>query len=222
MRQDLATKTIGGGLCSVLLSWDPLGKVRLKDLQGKLVAELGAAYSQPHRRYHTVAHVETCLEELAGVEEYAVRVEEVRWALLFHDAVYDPRRHDNEARSAHWACSVMEQLGRPEDEQARIRDMILATAHSGEPRAPDEALVIDIDLSILGAGEAEFDDYDRAIRGEYAWVPDDGYRKARAKVLESFLARESIYRTRPYRERCEQAARANIARALAQLRNEPF
>jgi predicted metal-dependent HD superfamily phosphohydrolase len=205
-----------------LLSWDADEKGRLKDLQEKLSTELSAAYSEPHRRYHTVTHVEKCLEELAGVEDCAVHAKEVRWALLFHDAVYDPRRHDNEARSADWACSIMAQLGRPEDEQARIRDMILATAHSSEPRAPDEALVVDIDLSTLGAEEAEFDDYDRAIRAEYARVPESEYRKARAMVLRSFLARKHIYRTRFYRERFEQPARANLVRALARLRSEPF
>lgn len=212
--------TLSGGLRSVLLSWCLPEESRLNELHAKLLAELSAAYSEPHRRYHTVAHVEKCLNELAGAGDCAVRPEEVRFALLFHDAVYDPRRNDNEARSADWACSVMDELGRPEHEQARIREMILATAHAGEPRTPDESLVLDIDLSILGAGEPEFDDYDGVIRAEYAWVPEHEYRRVRARVLESFLGRPCIYRTRPYRERREQAARANIARALARLGSE--
>jgi predicted metal-dependent HD superfamily phosphohydrolase len=224
---------IAGTLPRVLIDWYPLKKGSLKDLQKrqevrrteterlkeKLARELTAAYSQPHRRYHNVAHIEKCLEELAGMWSYAVHLEEVRWALLFHDAIYDPPRQDNEARSADWACKVMDELERPEDEKARVRGMILATAHSAEPGTPDEALVLDIDLSILGADEAAFDEYDRAIRAEYSSVPEDEYRKVRAGVLESFLNRPRLYHTAPYRARCEGQARRNLARVLTRLRS---
>jgi predicted metal-dependent HD superfamily phosphohydrolase len=96
--------------------------------------------------------------------------------------------------------------------------MILATAHSNEPRTPDEALVLDIDLSILAADEAAFDEYDRSIRAEYQWVPESSYRQARAEILESFIQRKHIYHTALYRKRYESSARRNIERALARLR----
>ena len=76
----------------------------------------------------------------------------------------------------------------------------------------------DIDLSTLAADAATFDEYDRAIRAEYSWVPEDSYREGRAKVLESFLLRDRVYHTALYRGRCEGPARVNIERALAQLR----
>ena len=59
---------------------------------------------------------------------------EIRWALLFHDAIYDARRNDNEARSADWACRVMQELQRPDDEIARVRNMILRNCACGEGR----------------------------------------------------------------------------------------
>jgi predicted metal-dependent HD superfamily phosphohydrolase len=151
---------------------------------------------------------------LAGVWNYAVHLNEVRWALLFHDAIYDPQRQDNEARSADWACRVMEELNRSEEEKARVRAMILATAPPNEPRTPDELLLVDIDLAILGSDEATFDRYDRAIREEYAWVPEELYRETRAEVLGSFLKRDRVYRTAPFRERYEEAARRNVQRIL--------
>ncbi len=226
-----AGNDIAGALFSVLVDWYPRESGTSKDfrerldrrteqikrLRQKLAAELTSAYSQPHRRYHTLAHVEKCLDELAGVWDYAVGLNEVRWALVFHDAIYDPQRKDNEARSADWACRVMDELHRPEDEKARVRGMILATAHSSEPRTSDEALLLDIDLSILGADEAAFDEYDRSVRAEYSWVPEPEYRQARTKILESFLSRERLYHTLPYRGRCESSARMNIQRALARL-----
>ena len=219
-------------LIAVLIDWYPREKtrgtedfsrqwdVRNQHIERKrqaLLAELSAAYSEPHRRYHTLPHIAHCLAELAKAWQYAVNLNEVRWALLFHDAIYDPRREDNESRSADWACRVLDELQRPEDEKARIRGMILATAHANEPRTADEALVLDVDLSILGADAAKFDDYDRAIRVEYEWVPEADYRKGRAGILRSFLERERIYHTAFFRRRYEKAARANLQRALDRL-----
>jgi predicted metal-dependent HD superfamily phosphohydrolase len=144
---------------------------------------------------------EHCLGELSCAWDYAVHLQELRWALIFHDAVYDPHRDDNEVRSADWACRVMEELCRPEDEKARVRGLILATAHTSEPRTADEALLLDIDWSILGADEATFDEYDRSIRVEYGFIPEHRYREARAEVLTSFLRRERLFHTAPYRQR---------------------
>ena len=178
---------------------------------------LNAVYKEPHRRYHSVAHIEHCLSELARVKRNAVHPDEVKWALLFHDAIYDPRRDDNEARSAEWACQLMAELGRPEEATERVRRMILATSHAAEAQTPDQALLLDIDLAILGADEAVFDAYDRAVREEYAHLSEEAYRKGRAEILRSFLRREPLFHTAPFRERYETRARANIDRALARL-----
>jgi predicted metal-dependent HD superfamily phosphohydrolase len=203
--------TLENALHAVLIDW------RREDRAEQLAAELKAAYSEPHRRYHTVQHIEFCLRELDQNCAHAIRANEVRWALLFHDAIYDPRRNDNEARSADWACRVMQEMERPKDGIARVRAMILATAHAAKATTPDEALLLDIDLSILGADAATFDEYDRAIRIEYEWVPAEAYRHARAAVLQGFLSRERIFETAAYRNR-EAIARDNIQRALERLR----
>lgn len=191
---------------------------RVKVRQEALVAELAAAYSLPHRHYHTLAHIEHCIGELNCVWWHAVHLEELKWALIFHDAVYDPTRDDNEARSADWACRIMTELGRPEEEQLRVRELIMATAHTANPHTGDKALMCDIDLSILAAEEAAFDEYDRAIRAEYEFVPEPRYREARTEILSSFLRRDRLFHTALYREQREARARANLERALARLR----
>lgn len=208
---DGGATTVDSALNAVLVEW------RRPHVQQQLSAELKAAYSEPHRRYHTLQHIEFCLRELGKHWLHAVRLSEVRWALLFHDAIYDPRRNDNEARSADWGCRVMQELQRPEDEIARVRRLIMATMHAAQAETPDEALLLDIDLSILGADDATFDEYDRAIRVEYEWVPEAAYRLARATVLQGFLQRERILQTAAYRDR-ESIARRNIERTLEQLR----
>ena len=111
----------------------------------------------------------------------------------------------------------MQEMQRPADEIERIRRMILATVHATTAETPDAALLLDIDLSILGADEATFEEYDRAIRVEYEWVPDDVYRGARTAVLDGFLERDRIFRTAAFRGR-EGVARSNLERAIARLR----
>ena len=221
--------TIESALFSVLIEWYPRDKSgdiknvseqskarnnKIDELHRKLTAELTSAYSEPHRHYHTLSHVEKCLRELNHVWQYAIRLNEVRWAILFHDAVYDPRGQDNEACSADWACRLMDELQRPEDEKARVRGMIMATRHSGRPATPDEALLLDLDLSILGSDETTFNEYDRSIRSEYQWVPEQSYRQARSEILKSFVNRERLFYTAPLHRCYEESARENIQRAL--------
>ena len=218
------SKTLDSAVSSVLLEWHPRTQIwkerfeGVKVRQGALVAELAAAYSLSHRHYHTLAHIEHCIGELNCVWWHAVHLGELKWALIFHDAVYDPTRDDNEARSADWACRIMTELGRPEEEQLRVRELIMATAHTAEPHTGDKALMCDIDLSILAAEAATFDEYDRAIRAEYDFVAEARYREARAEILMSFLRRDRLFHTALYRKHREARARTNLERALARLR----
>ena len=58
--------------------------------------ELVRAYSEPHRHYHTIEHVASLLRLL---DEHGRGVNDrnaVALAILFHDVVYDPARHDND------------------------------------------------------------------------------------------------------------------------------
>jgi predicted metal-dependent HD superfamily phosphohydrolase len=95
--------------------------------------------------------------------------------------------------------------------------MILATDHRRPHTTPEEPLIVDIDLSILGRDPATFDAYDRAIRAEYAHVPDDAYRIGRGKVLQHFLNRTRLYYTPWFFEQYEATARVNLQQALQRL-----
>ncbi len=183
--------------------------------------ELVASYAGDGRHYHTLHHVLDCLALLDRFEHLATHREEIECALWFHDAIYDPRRGDNERASADWACRVLRAAGVEDAAVRRIRRMILATGHGDAPVTSDEALALDIDLSILGRRPEEFEEYQEQIRREFAWVPASVYRSARASVLGAFLDRERIFRTEPLRARYEARARANLATALRELDAEP-
>ena len=187
-----------------------------------LRTELSALYRQPGRHYHGVAHIEALLALLDKHRADLSDSEAIEAAIWFHDAIYDSRRSDNEARSAALAAEKLSPAVEPA-RLSRILAMIEATATHALPEFDDEAamhdtaLFLDMDLSILGAPKAAFDSYEAAVRREYAWVDDKAWRSGRAAVLRKFLARPRIFHTEAFRERFEAQARKNIARSIAAL-----
>lgn len=179
---------------------------------------LHAQYSEPQRAYHNLDHISDCLRQFDAVMEQAKNADEVELAIWLHDVIYDTHAADNEAQSAAWAADVMTQDGINKAQIDRVCNLILATAHSTLPTEADAQLLVDIDLSILGRREAEFDEYESKIRQEYAWVPEAAFKQGRIAVLESFLARNAIYQTALFRQRYEAAAQRNLQRSIAQLR----
>jgi predicted metal-dependent HD superfamily phosphohydrolase len=99
----------------------------------------------------------------------------------------------------------------------RVGALVLATAHRGPTLAPDEQLICDIDLSILGREPAMFEEFERRIRREYGWVPEPLYRRERSAISSMFLRRSSIYQTEQFRDRYELSARANLEQLLARF-----
>jgi predicted metal-dependent HD superfamily phosphohydrolase len=180
---------------------------------------LEAAYAEPNRRYHTRRHIEACLERLdAWPGLSADDRRRLRWAIWWHDAIYDPRRSDNEARSAELARSDLPGLGASPDDVAEVARLILLTAgHAVGPGDRLGAALVSIDLSILSAAPEDYDAYAAAVREEYAHVPDDAWRRGRAAVLRRFLDTPSIYPDPAFAAAHEAPARANLARELAAL-----
>jgi hypothetical protein len=82
----------------------------------------------------------------------------------------------------------------------------------------DAKVLLDADLSILGADESEYQAYAENIRREYAWVPESDYRKGRRQVLERFLSRPRIFH---FLSKLEGPARQNLAEEIARLSVQP-
>jgi predicted metal-dependent HD superfamily phosphohydrolase len=190
-----------------------------RTLDADLHAALIESYQEPRRDYHTLQHLREALALLPRWAAAAPNPPRVALALWFHDAVYDPRAasHANERRSADWARSAAWACGTSDDTADALHMLVMATCHDAEPLGPDAQLLVDIDLAILGADAARFDEYERQVRAEYAHVPDDAFREGRRRILQQFLARPVIYRTAAARHALERAARANLARSIAVL-----
>ncbi len=179
--------------------------------------ELVRRYGEPHRAYHTLAHIQDCLHQFDQARDLAEHADEIELALWCHDVIYDPHSADNELQSANWIVTFLNEGQISADVISRVQDLILATQHLAPPAGIDAALIADIDLSSLGYSPAEFDRYNAAIRQEYHWVPETTYREARAKVLELFLVRSAIYQTSYFHDRYEAQARQNLTRAIQNL-----
>ncbi len=196
-------------------AWRQLGASTASE---ELYHQLVACYSEPHRTYHTIQHLDECLTHFQSVCALADHPDEVELALWFHDAIYDTSKKDNEKRSAELARVSALAAGVSSEKTDRIYELIMATMHKAVPSSRDAEVLVDIDLSILGAEATRFDEYEVQVREEYSWVPESLYRAARSKVLEMFVSREWIYSTEPFRDKYEARARDNIARSLARLR----
>lgn len=179
---------------------------------------LERAHAEPHRAYHNAEHIVECLERFDEVAGEAERPDEVEFAIWLHDAVYKSRGGDSEALSAEWAVRLLTEGGAEPRAIERVEAMILATKHAADPPFADAALMLDIDLSILGREPERFDRYERDVRREYRWVPGPLFRSKRREMLVAFVGRESLYSTQSFRDRFEAQARANLARSIAQLK----
>jgi predicted metal-dependent HD superfamily phosphohydrolase len=183
-------------------------------LPDPVVAELAAAYGEPHRAYHNATHIAEVLGWFDRVADDLGWLEpaEVYVAIVFHDAIYQPGAKDNEARSAQWA----KRAGLPIDSD-RVAELIEMTAKHGHVAKADHdtGLFLDCDMAILGSSPEQFAAYDAAIAVEYKQVPPDAYRKGRAAFLQGLLAKPRIFLTDYFHHRLDARARENLARALA-------
>ena len=194
-------------------SWAGLQAQPAADLFERLVA----CYNEPHRKYHTLQHLQECLDKLQPAIELAQHPAEVELALWFHDAVYALQRQDNEHQSALWAQREILAGGGSPEVAARVVSLVMATRHAALPESADACLLVDIDLSILGAPPLRFDEYERLVRDEYSWVPAWMFRRKRRAVLQEFLNRSPLFSTEHFRARLEAQAGDNLRRSLAQL-----
>lgn len=189
-------------------------------------AALEAAYAAPPRAYHNFRHVEEVLRHYDAVAAGPgwTQPAEVRLAVLYHDAIYEAGRRDNEARSADLA---VEHIGRWLPDQGidavRVAELINLTTRHGQLKPgdvdADAALFLDCDMAILGAEPAVFDAYDRGIAAEYrGHVPGWLFKLNRRRFLKGLLARERIFISDWFHERFDEQARINLRRAVTEKR----
>jgi predicted metal-dependent HD superfamily phosphohydrolase len=178
-----------------------------------------AAYAQPHRRYHDERHLDDCLRQLDDLRDVTEDDRRrLRWAALWHDAIYDPLRIDNEERSADLAKAELIGCGVDETDADEVARLILLTkGHSVDEADRLGALLVSVDLSILGSDPERYSSYAADVRAEYAHVPDEGWRSRRAAVLRHLIEANPLYPNADFRQRLEAQAKRNMDAELRSL-----
>lgn len=185
--------------------------------QSEYVEFIVKNYSHKDRHYHNLTHIQSCLEDFEQVMNLPEHPKAVESGIWFHDSIYDPKRTDNEEKSAGIAYGFLIIQGLPREFADRVYDLILASKHRDPPKNLDEKIITDIDLAILGKPELEFDLYEANIRNEYIHVPEDIFKEKRSELLKMFLSRPSIYSADFFKNKYEEQARINLERSLKNL-----
>lgn len=181
--------------------------------------DLRTRYSEPLRKYHVWKHIAEGLTELDVVENLAVNPNEIRLAYYFHDAIYDTTVKDSENvdNSARLAANVLQKAQLSVSMVSRVSELVLVTKHTVPVVGIDAQIMIDIDLSILGKTDNEFDEYERNVRQEYQHVDERTFRRVRVGILEGILQRPQIYHIDHFLHKYEAQARRNLQRSISQL-----
>ena len=164
---------------------------------------------------HALSHLDAALTNLNEFDLDGTERDIVEWALWFHDAIYDPTAADNEERSA---VLAEEQIDHhlPDSMVAEIARLVRLTAgHVVEAGDQLGGIMIDVDLSILGAPADAYDEYTVGVRREYNHRGDDDFREGRGTFLEGMLDRSQIFNTARGIELWEIRTRTNLVRELA-------
>ncbi len=197
-------KSLGTELGCAVAAWDDVGD------------DLVTRHGEAHRSYHVARHIDAVVGHLDQLTSGRPAPAQVL-AAFFHDAVYDPRRSDNEVVSARLAAESLEPFDLDAGLIADACRIIEATAGH---EAADEPLVevfLDADLAVLGAPPAVYDSYAAGIAEEYSHMAPEDFRAGRRHVLDHFLGRGNIFSTSRGRELFEEQARLNLARERSAL-----
>ncbi len=173
-------------------------------------------YSKPNRHYHNLKHIENLITQIQqlslSADDNAILIN----VAVFHDVIYKAGRKDNENKSAEFAANWLSKFNLGTIESQMIFDIIRSTnTHQSSDFLTQ--LFLDIDLSILGENEENYQEYIVQIRKEHIQIPNYLYKIGRKRFLKQMLSREVIFTTPEYFEAFEIDARKNLKNELIDL-----
>ena len=181
--------------------------------------ELEAHYKHKSRHYHNFVHIYNMLIQLDEFETEISDLQALKFAIWYHDVIYKSTKKDNEEKSAEFAKTRLKSFNFEEKRIEIIRNHIISTKKHEliSTETNDNAILLDLDLSILGTDWDTYKIYIQNIRKEYAIYPNFMYKKGRKKVLQHFLERDALFFTEKYKTNFEQQARENLKREIELL-----
>ncbi len=160
-------------------------------------------YSEPHRSFHNIKHIEHVLKNLKTDRP------EVILAVIYHDIIYVPGSEHNEYCSSQLAAKHLVELGVKFNTIMVISQHILSTKqHIPNDLIGSEEL-IDADLSILATSKPVFNKYCYDIRLEYPHLSEQEFNSERCRWALGQLGRLKIFHSKKNRN-LEAIARKNL------------
>lgn len=197
-------------------------------------SDIVSAYTEPHRAYHTLNHLEFMFEKLDNMLQIYMLSDDVDrkalyFATWFHDVVYvtnapENEPHEiNEIASANYAVNTLRKIGLTDDRLLdTIYHLIIATKH----HVPDESLpfdlllqqiLLDADMAILGADSHIYKKYVSQIEFEWSHIPQEKFHQGRSSFLAGMLQKNGIFYTEYMKELYDTQAIQNIKQELSIL-----
>jgi predicted metal-dependent HD superfamily phosphohydrolase len=183
--------------------------------------KLRSHYQEPHRYYHTLAHIDHCLGQLDFARDHVAEFSAIEMAIWFHDIIYHYGAKDNEILSVayfkHVAGATMSAHF-----VDRVSEFIIATQHSGAARDAAIAYIVDIDLSGFGLPWEDYLAESTSLRYEADDVGDEQYYQGKLRFLNELQRWPNLYQSPFFKDRLEATAQSNIARYTSDLRKQGF
>jgi predicted metal-dependent HD superfamily phosphohydrolase len=202
--------------------------IRLLNQTYRPNAKVTGCYTQPHRKYHDINHINYMLNTLDSIKDQLFDFSGMRdiwdnadflatyWAVMYHDIVYnipDPDKTNEELS----AVMFLEDSGNWEYGYVVEQAILSTKTHilSDDAHTVSKVLV-DLDLWAL-ADETMFYKNNELIKAEVG-ANDEQWRVGRGAWLEQFLNRKQIYYTSVGQVR-ESKAREVLEKDLNFLKN---
>ncbi len=186
-------------------------------LGDSLWKEIKKAYTSKDRYYHNFNHIELMLNLANTYNVHIKNIYALRFAIIYHDIVYDVKRQDNELKSWEFAENHLKLLV-PQHDLDCIKQSILATKDHQTNGNRDVEFMLDFDLYTLGQSWEYYLTYTKQIRKEYSIYPDHLYLNGRIQVLDHFLNSGNIFKTPEFHKRYEHQAQSNIKQEITVLK----
>lgn len=207
----------GSGLSRFQSLWQRCLKAGAADSSSTIHQRLVDAYNEPQRHYHTLAHIDHCLAIFDQCKSLATNPDALEIAVWFHDVIFEPGKHDNEALSAELYQDLS--TGVHDNEfRSLVGRLIMATLHDGSSLDDSDAgYMVDIDLSSFGLPWQDFLRDSQHLREENAQLSDTEYYRRTGDFQACLLEKPRFYVTDFFCQRYEQQARDNLAKYFEQL-----
>tara|TARA_Y100001970_G_scaffold247263_1_gene315886 strand:- start:88 stop:729 length:642 start_codon:yes stop_codon:yes gene_type:complete len=179
--------------------------------------ELIDAYNEPHRYYHTMNHVYSCLNLLDGLPVTGEIKDMLEFATWFHDLIYNAASETNEQESATLAYDWLENRNVSYAQEVKRMIELSADYISVQSVNETEKIFQDLDLAILGSSKVTYQEYATNIRKEYKHMSDEEFNAGRASFIAKIIEKKTIFQTEAFHDLFEETARENMRNELEQL-----